>query len=293
MKLALTLALAAAACSDGKSKDQCRAEATAVGDLLVAAAQEPAAMLVLRDEVRLVTRTDLPRRKDVSRAPVVMLAPAAMTVDDKPIADVAALTDQLTLSRAMLEEELQRYPQAEGRERRRVYFMIDPAMPWERVVAAVDAASKAGFTAPAFVFEQPPGLQPPPRSPIDDKLDAIMKADPSERATQVAQLASKLVDKCRPLADEFGRVTGDPAENKAMTIASAVKPALIACNCSVNIPELRSVMFRVIFVPRPLRVVMFDADGSRLPIELPRNATWAEASKRFTPTLKNAELIAR
>jgi hypothetical protein len=294
VKHVLVLAVAIAGCGKGKSKDECRAEATAVGDLLVEAAKEPAGPLVVRDEVQLVKRTDLPPRPNLARAPVVTLTPATILVDDKPATDVAALRVQLTDAGLQLAADRRSTADrgAHDRERMRVYFMIDPATRWDRVVTIVDEAAAAGYSWPIFVFEQPPALMPPPRSPIDDKLDAILKTEPNNRASEVARLASKLVEKCSPLAEEFGRVTGDPGENKALTISRAVKPALIACNCDVNIPELRSVLFRVLFVPRPLRVVMFDNDATAVPIQLAPDATWAEASKRFTPTLKNADLLA-
>ena len=127
---------------------------------------------------------------------------------------------------------------------------------------------------------------------MDDKLDAILKAESGERASEVAKLASQVVRDCEPLKKEFGSVASVEGQDKGMILASAVKPALIACKCQANIPELRSVMFRILYVPRPLRVIAFDPDASKTPIKLPKTTTWAEASKRFAPTLGNAELIA-
>jgi hypothetical protein len=123
-------------------------------------------------------------------------------------------------------------------------------------------------------------------------VDAFLKAEPSERATTVAQLASKVIDKCEPLKKEFGAVGADEGADKGMILSMAVKPALIACNCEANIPDLRSIMFRILYVPRPMRVVSFDAKANKERIKFPKTTTWAESSQRFTPTLRNAELIA-
>ncbi|HEY5925140.1 MAG TPA: hypothetical protein VIV11_25835, partial [Kofleriaceae bacterium] len=112
------------------------------------------------------------------------------------------------------------------------------------------------------------------------------------RATELAQLTSHVIRACESLKKEFGSVASEEGVDKGMVLASAIPEALIECKCQVNIPELRSVMFRILHVPRPARVVRFDPAAPKQVIELPRNATWAEASKRFTPTLGNAELIA-
>lgn len=292
MKRVLAIALLAG-CS-GKSQEECRTEATALGDLLVEVAKEPGSMFVIPDDLPLVKRTDLPMRTDLSTAPTVTLTPSSMKLGDVPERTMEELTLDLRGKYGELQADLESGKLRPDwvKEPRRVYFLIDPATPWERVVAAVDAANKAGLTAPGFVFEAPQPIQPVPRSPMDDKLDAVMKAEPSERATEVAQLASKVVDRCGPLEEAFGRVAGSEGENKAMIIARSVKPSLIGCECKADIPALRSVLFRIMYVPRPPRVITFDPDGGKQPIELPKPTTWAEASKRFTPTLKNAELIA-
>jgi hypothetical protein len=292
VRRAIVLALLAAC--GGKSEEECRTEATALGDLLVEVAKEPGSMFVIPDDLPLVKRTDLPIRTDLSTGPTVTLTPASIKLGEDSVTDVAALGVRLADAYAKLQADLEsgKLRPTWVKEPRRVYFLIDPATPWERVVAAVGEANQAGLTAPGFVFEQPQTVTPPPRAPMDDKLDAVMKAEPSERASEVAKLASKLVDKCAPLKDSFGRVAGVEGENKAMVIARSVKPSLVACKCGVDVPALRAVLFRVMFVPRPPRVITFDPSGGKQPIALPKTTTWAEASKRFTPTLKNAELIA-
>lgn len=277
------------------SESECRTEATAVGDLLVAAAQEPPSPLALPDDVQLVTRTDLPVQRDLRTAPGVVLTPSRIALDDHDAADLGALETELHARYAKLQHDLDTGV-LQGRwapDPRLVYFAIAPDTPWQRITDAVSAAARAGFEAPAFAFEQPQTLKPAPRSKIDDKLDAIQSMPPSDRAVEVAKLASKLVEECTPLQKAFGVVGAVEGEDKAMTIARAVGPALIECKCRVDLPALRSVLFRVLYVPRPVRVLAFDPDAAKESIALPPQTTWAEASKRFTPALHHAELIAR
>jgi hypothetical protein len=293
MKCAALVVLVAAC--GGKSTEECRAEATAVGDLIVEAAREPPSLIWLDDGVRLVTRTDLPLRRDWHMGPRVTVTPTALTFGDEVMADASALAARSREMVAKLADDI-----AAGRVRaewikqpRLVYVLVDPATPWERVVMAVNALAEGGLTAPTFLFEQPSALKPPPRARIDDKLDAALKAEPSERATEFAKLAKQVVEGCEPLRKEFGAVAAVEGEDKAMRLAKAIKPALIACECRIDVPNLRSVMFRLLHVPRPVRGVSFSPDAIKDTIALPAATTWAEASKRFTPALANAELIAK
>jgi hypothetical protein len=294
MKRVVAVMVVMLAACGGKSADQCRQEATEVGELLVEAAKEAPALFGIADDMPLVTRTDLAVRKDLQQAPIVTLSAAQIRHGTTLLADLDALAASLRAEHDQLLADLEsgRMPRRWIEHDSRVYFAIDPQTPWERVVAAVDKATEAGLDAPAFVFAAPQPLAAPPRSPIDDKLDAIMDVDPSERAYQVAQLASKLVERCAPLEQAFSSVVSVDGKDKGMILAQAVKPALIACECKADIPELRSVMFRILFVPRPLRVVAFDPAVHQERVKLPRATAWAEASQRFKRTLRNAKLIA-
>jgi hypothetical protein len=277
------------------SESACRTQATAVGDLLVAAAQEPPSWLSLPAGLQLVQRTDLAVRRDLRSAPSVVLTPDRATVDDVVVADLDVLETELHAQFEKVQRDLERgiRPARRVPEPRLVYFAIAPDTPWQRVTGAVSAAARAGFEAPAFVFEQPQTLKPAPRAPIDDQIDAIQKLPPSDRAVQIAKLVEKLIDRCPPLQKAFGAVGVADEEDKAMTLARAVAPSLIECRCDVDLAALRSVMFRVIYVARPLRMVAFDPAAAKEQIVFPPQTTWAKASQRFTPSLRNAALIAR
>ena len=294
--------IALVACGKGKSKDECRAEADAVGKLLVEAAKEVPSFYEPPDDVKLVVRTDLPTRRDLRTGPVVTITPSELRIaeiylpgDRSPrprpaqtLREVAELDAVLRELRAQIgTEELSRWHP----DPKRIYFAIEPTTPGQRIVAVVDAAKAQGFTAPAFIFEQPSTLTPPPRSGIDPKLDALLATeDPANRATELAKLTQEIIKKCEPLNKSFGSVASVEGQDKGMMLAQDVGPALVACNCNINIPDLRSVMFRILHVKRPLRILTFEADAIADRMSFPPATTWAEASKRFTPGIKNATL---
>ncbi|HEY5922275.1 MAG TPA: hypothetical protein VIV11_11420, partial [Kofleriaceae bacterium] len=182
------LLIATAACSGGyKTPAECRTEANALGALLVEAAKEPPLLVQLADDLRLVARTDLPVPRDLGTAPTVTLTPAAIKFGEHAQADFATLGDRAREAFAKLEDDLAtgRIPPKWVPQPRLVYVMIDPSTSWERVVGAVKALAEGGLSAPAFVFEQPSALKVPPRSSIDDKLDALLKGEPGNRATEL------------------------------------------------------------------------------------------------------------
>src|SRR5688500_6858679 len=106
--------IALVACGKGKSKDECRAEADAVGTLLVEAAKEVPSFYEPPDDVKLVARTDLPARRDLRTGPVVTVTPTELRVADvylggrdslraQTLSDVVELAGPLGEARALIE----------------------------------------------------------------------------------------------------------------------------------------------------------------------------------------------
>ncbi|MBI4955644.1 MAG: hypothetical protein HY908_26735 [Myxococcales bacterium] len=284
------------ACSKGHhGKDECRAEADAVGALLVEAAKEVPSFYEPPADVKLVVRSDLLRRRDLKPGPVITITPSELRVAELWLghkqlrARTLRTLDELGVA---LREVRAIAPAESASDPARIFFAIEPTTPWERVVASVDAARAAGFTAPGFVFEQPSALTPPPRSGIDAKLDALMSEEPATRAAKLAELTEEVVGPCDSLARSF-RALARPVEegvDKGMVIAMDIAPSLVACDCHVNIPELRAVMFRILHVERPVRIVTFDPAKTAERISFPPTTTWADASKRLAPVIENATL---
>jgi hypothetical protein len=172
-----------------------------------------------------------------------------------------------------------------------VAFVFDKATPWSQVVAAVAAAAKAGLGSPAFAFSAPAQTAPPPRAPVDEKLDAIFNdTDPANKATGLAKVMSEEIKECQQLNEVFGSVAAVEPDDKAKTIIAAIPPALIACKCQVHLGNLRSAMYRVLANPRPTRILAFDPAAPKTRLALPADTTWEVASKKFGAALRNAEL---
>jgi hypothetical protein len=168
----------------------------------------------------------------------------------------------------------------------RVYFAIAATMPWSTVVAVVDAARTAGLTQPAFLFEDPATLTPPPRSPMDDKLDELAK-DGKVDATAFAKLISEQLAAC-PAADKAffrGAGAGDAA------MIDGLSKALVECKCNVDIPSLRSTLWRLMWDPHPARVLALESSTAGATISLPATTPWSEAQKSLKSDMKSAKLV--
>jgi len=119
------LALVLAAC--GKSPEECRTYATDLGGLLERAAEEPPPFLSVPGGVKLVERSDLPRRPE-PYGPQIEINTAAVWFHGEQLTGSElskALTDDL--AKRKLEQE--RYRTTEPIDPQLVYFVIDAKAP--------------------------------------------------------------------------------------------------------------------------------------------------------------------
>ncbi len=288
----LVLAVLLAAC--GTSPEECRTYANDLGALLLRAAEEPPSFFSLPDDLTLVERTDLPRRDEQYSKAIEITATVTRFADE--------VLDQPQLAKALAEEwtkrtrELELHPSRPGAplDPRLVYFVIDARAPWPKVVEAFDAATYAGMTSIAVAFHAPQRLKLPPRAPIDDKLDEILEAPAGGRAHEISQIIEKQIRSCPGISVGFTAAVARDEGDKATQLAKVVPDALIHCACRVNMPDLRSTLFRLLYIPRPVRTLQFDPAQPAEAIALPATATWADAARILTPATRNAEFtIAR
>ncbi|MDX2087378.1 MAG: hypothetical protein SFX73_05995 [Kofleriaceae bacterium] len=273
------LAIAAAACSKGASK-QCRADVEALSRALTAANIEPPVAYV-GDADELVTRTDLPRTRNIY-APQVRVTTTGMTVNDRAVASTDALGWELAPDKLR---------GIYNRKAGLILFYIAPSVPWSQVVEAVSAAARAGFDAPGFMFWSPASTPtPPPPSAIDAKVKAILANEGGNRAVGFADLAIDVVKSCSALHRSFSRPAEDVEERGAAIIAS-ISRGLIDCNCDVDLPSLHALMWNLLWNKNPSRVVAFDRAAPKQTVALSASTPWSEASKQFTPALRNAALV--
>jgi hypothetical protein len=274
-----------AAC--GKSAEQCRTEARELGALFAGIDTEPGP--IWSTEAKLVARAELPKLG--AYGPMVTLFAGRIELEGRPGSQTREmLAESLTATHRELVEAAERGRSHRG-DPRRIYVLIDEATPWREVVAAVETASAAGFTAPSFVFRHPVTLTPPPRAAVDDELDRILGLDPSERATAFARLLEAQVADCAAVQNIFADIGSSEAESKSQTLLRRLPDALIDCKCDVPMADFRSTLWRLLVIPQPMRgfEVALVATGTR--IALPAATPWSTASQRFDPSTKTVQLV--
>jgi len=137
-----------------------------------------------------------------------------------------------------------------------------------------------------FAFLTDHKLTPPPRSPVDDKLDAFGK-DSAVNARKLGELTREIIEPCPPLVQAFGSFKGVDG------LVSSIAPALIECDCKVDIASLRSLVWRVVAIAPTVQVIAFDDTTRDKTLALPRATTWAEASKQIPAGTKGMKLVAK
>ena len=273
--LLLAAALIGCGCGDDA---ECRPRAEELGRFLTAMDHDMSPFLPA-DDLRLVSRSDLPP-VELRLAPVVEVVAGRVRFQGEAVADRADLASRLARAYDTSRETM---PPPGGVPAPELYVALDPDARWETVVWIAEEASKAGVAAPRFAFARPAKTPPPPRTATDDAFDALMKADPAERATEAASIVSKMVDRCGALEKAFGSVASVPGEDKAETLLAAVGPALIECDCKADLDGLRTAMWRVAGNPRPMSFLPVRLAPDAAPLAMPAATRWQEASKRLVP----------
>lgn len=276
-------------CKGGGTAMGCEEYATDLGKRLEVAALEPLPPFAIEGDFQPVERADLPVTP-LGYRPVLHISATTATYQGQALS-ATALRERLTEARAKVAEDIERgMYRGESPDPRQLYVVIDRRAPWPLVVESFDAARAAEMPMIGIVFTTKPTTQLPPRAPVDDELDALLREEPNERASKFARLVEKQVAGCPEVQQVFGNVGADPAESKAMTIAKALPKALISCRCRVPKENLRSVMLRLLHIEKPARVVQLQPDAEAETIELPATATWADAAARIAPTTRNVTL---
>jgi hypothetical protein len=280
VRIWLVAGLALGACGKGVDAGTCRERAHELSTLLNTIDHDSP---LFRDDgsVHLVVRPDLARTAPgVLVAEVVEVRASDVVFHGQPVLDQVELGARLAAARAKLESNVA--AGAYGRyqpDPTLILLVVDEAAPHASVVAAAGAAHAAGFTRPAFVFGRPPAqVAAPPRSWIDDDLDRLMNDDPGQKAFELSRMTDKITKSCPALARAFGAVASDEGADRAQTLIDEIEPALIQCNCTLDIPALRSVMYRVMYVAKPTGLLQVTLAPDGRVLALPATTPWREAS---------------
>lgn len=268
-----TLALALGACGGGgKDAAVCRREAAELGELLATVDHEPPGFQA--HDLTLVTRGDTPKTTH-DFGPVIHVTREGAMFGGEPF--------QGEEGRARLAEQARRFRR--GGKGEVLYVAIAEDARWADVASAAVLGWESGFERQGLVFARPPAaVTPPPRSKVDDELDRILhEEDPSNKATELARVIERIVKGCPALVRAFGSVAAVERESKADALIRAIEPALVECNCSVDMPSLRSALFRLLAVERPQSAFVITHDPAGALVDLPPDTAWRDAHARFSP----------
>jgi hypothetical protein len=268
----------------------CKQYAKDLGLLLERAAAEPPPLIQIPDDMTVAEAHDMPARRDDPAAPAVIVTQTTATYQGQPVA-TPELGTLLDAAHAKIVDDIEsgRVPAKFVPDPDFIYFVIDVRAPWPLVVASVERAVTSGFTHVGLVYTMKSTITPPPRAAIDKQLDDLLRSeDASNKASELARIISDEVRSCPTLQKEFGRIGSDEAESKAMSLARSVEPALLGCDCRVNTGNLRSALFRVLYVEKPVRILRlsFEHPTAAHGIELPATALWGDAVRQLDPTTR-------
>ncbi|HEV7557888.1 MAG TPA: hypothetical protein VGO00_20620, partial [Kofleriaceae bacterium] len=248
------------------SPDECSNDAWALSKLLESADRDTVPVM----SINLVTRTDLPKVSASPHVPVVLVG--KYIVVQGRITEAADLVLQLSDVR----DRITSLKQA-GIPQHGVLVAIDATATWSEVVAVTDALHAAYYDEPSFVFARPRTTPAPPRSDVDAKLDAVAKSgDLSVNVMETARLLNANISKCPSLKKLFNSVGGVEG-NKDAIVIQGVGPALIECSCKVDMPGLRSILWRMFTGNQPTSAVQTTLATDGTAIELAGDTPWSEA----------------
>jgi hypothetical protein len=201
---------------------------------------------------------------------------------------LAARLRKGSVEQALSEVVMQRGSFNRGVKTDQLALLIDDDVPWQDIVEVARGASGVGVEKIVFVFGAKPAVEPPPRHKIDDDLDRAEK-EPGGRAQRYADIGKSLIDSCIPLSKAFGKVAFSDADRETQLI-KAVTPALLECDCKIDMMALRSWLYRVLSSKPVVFMDVAISDASPNKIELPPETPWREAHKKLTKDMRSVSL---
>lgn len=262
MKCYVVLALVAA-CGKGKdSPPGCKASADELVQYLRGIDHDWQPFMI-DDDMHLPVRTDLPRSK-LALAPIVTVKQTDIVFQGRLAADGKELEGML----------------ADAHDKTQLYLEVSGDARWGTVTAVAEAAAKSGFDRVSFVFARPRAVTtPPPHSRLDDELDDIIKSESrAGKASEIAHASRDVVASCPALMKVYGDVASVEGLDKSDYLVEHVGPALVDCDCKVDLPSFRSAMWRMIDNPTPVVVLPLVLARDGTAIEQPVSRPWSAAS---------------
>jgi hypothetical protein len=261
VKILVVLAVAAG-CGGKTAKPECKASADELVQYLRGIDHDSQPFFV-DDDMHLAVRTDLPRSKLVP-APLLSIKPAQIMFQGQVVADVKELEGKL----------------AESPGKPSLYLQIDGDAKWGTIAAVADAAGQGGFDHVSVVFARPRASgAPPPHSRVDDELvDIVNNPNRTGKASEIAHTMRDVAASCPSMTKLFGDIASVEGLEKADYLLDHVGTALVDCDCNVDMPSFRSVMWRMIHNPMPVVVLPLVLARDGTAVEQPASRPWSAAS---------------
>ncbi len=242
--------------------------------------RDPSPRFAVDADVHLVIRPTLPSIE--RRDPMVTLTATGPRFHEQRYG-FGDLGPPLVHEKLRLDDMVSEHRFPEGKiDSRHVLLMIDAATTWGDVVKLTDMLTKVGFDLPTFVLGKSPPVAPPPRVPVDDELDK--QPDQSgDAATAIATALSAIIATCPAMKTVFRDVGGADGDDKGKVFIDASGPAVIACNCNLDMKAFRSVMWRIVGNPQPETGLAVTLASAGTAIALPAATLWSDAQNQLQP----------
>ncbi|MBA3817724.1 MAG: hypothetical protein H0X17_02450 [Deltaproteobacteria bacterium] len=289
--VALVACVAALGCGQGTDGKACRVEAEELTRWLGTLDLEP--RIFQLDRLALVSRADLADRRVVT-APTVTIGAEETTYQGQLASAPDELENRLTVSQRVITDDVQtgRYRGPQPPEPRRLHLLVDEAAPWERVVAVVAIAHRAGFTRPSFIFATPPGPSTrPPRTALDDRMEALDRDAAAGKLTPDRAPSEAILERCPTVTRLFAQLGAMETGDKAEVLVRGIGPALVNCTCKVDLAALRSMLWHLLDNRQPVRGLVMETSPEAPPIALPKTMAWREASTHLRPDVPRAWFV--
>ena len=269
--IVLTLAVAHASAA----RSDCKADAAAF-ESYMRGLDRGFELAVVPRGITLVPREHL---VPTPHARYINLTPTGVSLDYGAV-ELAKLGKVLAnLARAQADPEWQKITPGWAGHYRDVVLVIDEAVPWSEVATVAGLAARAGFSHAYFMFARAQQAVPPPHTSVDD---AVAKAtSKGDRLMALVPARRRFVASCPALMKALAVIPEHTATWYRDTFVPGFGAALTACDCRVDLAELRSWMFYELtpFVQTGSLEVELVQTGRR--VTLPGKMPWREASKKL------------
>jgi hypothetical protein len=249
----------------------CAERSRDVGSYLETMERDPAGL-------RLEPGWELPHRDDGRTTgplviPEVLVRSGELRYSGHSIRDVDSLRGYLDVAHKKIAEEAQM--RGLDLDVDRIALQIDRATPWAEVVAVSEATARTEFTHQYFVFARHPDTPPPPRTPIDDRIEQLLANDPYTR--EVADVVSEVFAPC-PALVELQHQPLAPDEDRGELLIASAETALNECDCAADPEAVRSVIWQVVGSRHPINVVDVYVSEDAPQLAFAATARWADAA---------------